>query len=61
MDTLVALGSSASFAWSTYALFMMTDAQVKGNMDAVMEYMHEFYFESCLLYTSTRIRTNRRN
>lgn len=49
MDTLVALGSSASFAWSTYALFMMTDAQVKGNMDAVMEYMHEFYFESAAM------------
>ena len=49
MDTLVALGSSASFAWSTYALFMMTDAQVKGNMDAVMSYMHEFYFESAAM------------
>lgn len=49
MDTLVALGSSASFAWSTYALFMMTDAQVKGNLDAVMEYMHEFYFESAAM------------
>ena len=49
MDTLVALGSSASFAWSTYALFMMTDVQVKGNMDAVMEYMHEFYFESAAM------------
>lgn len=49
MDTLVALGSSASFAWSTYALFMMTDAQIKGNMDAVMEYMHEFYFESAAM------------
>ena len=49
MDTLVALGSSASFAWSTYALFMMTDAQVKGNADAVMIYMHEFYFESAAM------------
>ncbi len=49
MDTLVALGSSASFVWSTYALFMMTDAQVKGNMDAVMSYMHEFYFESAAM------------
>lgn len=49
MDTLVALGSTASFAWSTYALFMMTDAQVKGNMDAVMSYMHEFYFESAAM------------
>ena len=49
MDTLVALGSSASFAWSTYALFMMTDAQVKGNADAVMSYMHEFYFESAAM------------
>lgn len=46
MDTLVALGAGASFAYSTYALFAMTDAQVKGNMDAVMAYMHEFYFES---------------
>ena len=49
MDTLVALGSSASFAWSTYALFMMTDAQVKGNADAVMSYMHEFYYESAAM------------
>ena len=49
MDTLVALGSSASFAWSTYALFMMTDAQVKGNADAVISYMHEFYFESAAM------------
>ena len=46
MDTLVALGSSAAFVYSTYALFAMTDAQVKGNADAVMGYMHEFYFES---------------
>ena len=46
MDTLVALGSSAAFVYSTYALFAMTDAQVNGNADAVMGYMHEFYFES---------------
>ena len=46
MDTLVALGSAASFGYSVYVLFAMTDAQVKGDMDAVMSYMHEFYFES---------------
>ena len=46
MDTLVALGSAAAFVYSTVALFAMTDAQVKGNADAVMSYMHEFYFES---------------
>lgn len=46
MDALVALGSTAAFVYSTYALFAMTDAQVKGNMEAVMTYMHEFYFES---------------
>ena len=46
MDALVALGSAAAFAYSTVALFAMTDAQVKGNADAVMSYMHEFYFES---------------
>ena len=46
MDALVALGSTAAFVYSTYALFAMTDAQVKGNMDAVMDYMMEFYFES---------------
>ncbi|HIT41548.1 MAG TPA: heavy metal translocating P-type ATPase [Candidatus Caccovicinus merdipullorum] len=46
MDTLVALGSGASFVWSTYALFAMTDAQGKGDMAGVMSYMHEFYFES---------------
>lgn len=46
MDALVALGSMAAFVYSTYALFAMSDAQVKGNMDAVMSYMHEFYFES---------------
>ena len=49
MDTLVAMGSAASFVYSTYALFVMTDAQVKGNMDVVMEYMHEFYFESAAM------------
>ena len=49
MDTLVALGSGAAFVYSTYALFAMTDAQVKGNMDAVMGYMHEFYFESAAM------------
>ena len=46
MDTLVALGSGASFVYSTYALFAMTGAQARGDMDAVMGYMHEFYFES---------------
>ena len=49
MDTLVALGATASFLYSTYALFAMTDAQVHGNMDAVMGYMHEFYFESAAM------------
>lgn len=49
MDTLVALGSSAAFIYSTYALFAMTDAQVKGNAEAVMSYMHEFYFESAAM------------
>ena len=49
MDTLVALGSGASFIYSTYALFAMTDAQVKGNDTAVMSYMHEFYFESAAM------------
>ena len=49
MDTLVALGAGAAFVYSTYALFAMTDAQVKGNMDAVMAYMHEFYFESAAM------------
>ena len=49
MDTLVALGSGASFVYSTYALFAMTDAQVRGDMDAVMSYMHEFYFESAAM------------
>lgn len=49
MDTLVALGSMASFVWSVYALFAMTDAQLRGDMDAVMTYMHEFYFESAAM------------
>lgn len=49
MDTLVALGSGASFVYSTYALFAMTDAQMKGNMAGVMSYMHEFYFESAAM------------
>ena len=49
MDTLVALGSAASFGYSVYALFAMTAAQVKGDMDAVMSYMHEFYFESAAM------------
>lgn len=49
MDTLVALGSSAAFAYSTYALFAMTDAQIRGDMEAVMSYMHEFYFESAAM------------
>ena len=46
MDALVALGSAAAFVYSTFALFAMTDAQAKGQMDAVMVYMDEFYFES---------------
>ena len=49
MDTLVALGSSAAFAYSTYALFAMTRAQVDMDMDAVMMYMMEFYFESAAM------------
>ena len=49
MDTLVALGAGASFGYSLYALFAMTDAQLKGNAHAVMEYMHEFYFESAAM------------
>ena len=49
MDTLVALGSGASFVYSVYALFAMTDAQVKGNAELVMSYMHEFYFESAAM------------
>ncbi len=46
MDTLVALGATAAFLYSTYVLFAMTDAEMKGNMEAVMDYMHDFYFES---------------
>ena len=49
MDTLVALGSAAAFVYSTYALFAMTDAQVRGDMAAVMDYMMEFYFESAAM------------
>ena len=49
MDTLVALGATASFGYSTYALFAMTGAQVRGDMTAVMSYMHEFYFESAAM------------
>jgi len=49
MDTLVALGSTAAFVYSTYALFAMTDAQLTGDSMAVMEYMHEFYFESAAM------------
>ena len=49
MDTLVALGSMASFVWSVYALFAMTDAQLRGDMAGVMTYMDEFYFESAAM------------
>lgn len=49
MDTLVALGAGASFVYSTYALFAMTDAQVRGDMAGAMSYMHEFYFESAAM------------
>ena len=49
MDTLVALGSTAAFVYSTYALFAMTGAQVRGDMDAVMDYMMDFYFESAAM------------
>lgn len=49
MDTLVALGSSAAFIYSTYALFLMTDAQLKGDTELVISYMHEFYFESAAM------------
>ncbi len=49
MDTLVALGSTAAFVYSTYALFAMTDAQMRGDMQAVMDYMMEFYFESAAM------------
>ena len=49
MDTLVALGAGASFVYSAYALFAMTDAQVQGDMAGAMSYMHEFYFESAAM------------
>ena len=49
MDTLVALGSTAAFGYSTYSLFAMTGAQVQGDMDGVMQYMHEFYFETAAM------------
>ena len=49
MDTLVALGATAAFGYSTYALFAMTGAQVRGDMDGVMNYMMEFYFESAAM------------
>ena len=49
MDTLVALGSTASYGYSVYALFAMTDAQMRMDMDTVMSYMHEFYFESAAM------------
>ena len=49
MDTLVAMGSSAAFVYSTYALFRMTGAQVSGGSDAAMAWMHEFYFESAAM------------
>ena len=49
MDTLVALGSTAAFGYSNYSLFAMTGAQVRGDMDGVMQYMHEFYFETAAM------------
>lgn len=49
MDTLVALGAGASFAYSTFALFAMTDAQMRNDMAGVMSWMHEFYFESAAM------------
>ena len=49
MDTLVALGATAAFVYSTYALFAMTGAQVRGDMDAAMDYMMDFYFESAAM------------
>ena len=49
MDTLVAMGSAASFCWSTYVLFAMTGAQLSGDSEAVMDYMHNFYFESAAM------------
>ncbi len=49
MDTLVALGSAASFCWSVYVLFAMSVAQTRGDAEAVMAYMHDFYFESAAM------------
>ena len=49
MDTLVALGAGAALVYSTYALFMMTDAQLKGDAEIVMSFMHDFYFESAAM------------
>ena len=49
MDALVALGATAAFGYSTFALFAMTDAQVRGDAAAIMSYMHEFYFESAAM------------
>ena len=49
MDTLVALGAGASYGYSLFALFAMTDAQMRGDLEAVMSYMHEFYFESAAM------------
>lgn len=49
MDTLVALGAGASYGYSLYALFAMTDAQMRGDVAGVMSYMHEFYFESAAM------------
>ena len=49
MDTLVAMGSAASFCWSTYVLFAMTGAQLSGDSQAVMNYMHDFYYESAAM------------
>ena len=62
MDTLVALGSMASFVWSVYALFAMTRAQVDGDSAAVMNYMMEFYFESAaMILTLITVRKNARS
>ena len=49
MDTLVSLGAAASYGWSVYALFAMTDAQLHGGSEAAMAYMDEFYFESAAM------------
>ena len=56
MDTLVALGAGASFGYSVYALFAMTDAQMRMDMDGVMAFMHEFYFESAAMILTLRRR-----